>query len=120
MAQYMYLIYGDPAAEEKMTQEDWQRMLKLHKEFAEKVVAGGGTVVEGNALAPSSTATTVRGQDTATTTVTDGPFAETKETLGGYYVIEAADLDAAIGFARILPTRSGGVEIRPIVDTSGS
>jgi hypothetical protein len=51
--------------------------------------------------------------------VTDRPFAGTKEALGGYYVIDCADLDQALGFARILPT-SGCVEVRPIIDTSGA
>ena len=119
MAQYLFLIFGDAADDETMSPDDWNRMLALHNEFQEKVVAGGGTVVDGNALAPPSTATTVRGQGTPSTTVTDGPFVETKETLGGYYLIECADLDAAIGFARILPTLNGGVEVRPVVDTSG-
>ena len=119
MAQYLFLIFGDAEAEETMDAQEWERMLALHNEFQEKVVAGGGTIVEGNALAPASTATTVRGQGTPSTMVTDGPFTETKETLGGYYVIDCADLDAAIGFARILPALNGGVEVRPIVDTSG-
>ena len=94
-------------------------MMQAHQEFAEKVVAGGGKILAGEALAPPSTATSVRGQESSTTTVTDGPFAETKEYLGGFYLIEAADLDAAIGFARILPVRAGGVEVRPVIDTSG-
>lgn len=119
MAKYLFLIFGDAEAEESMGPQEWERMLTLHNEFQEKVVAGGGTIVDGNALAPASTATTVRGQGSPSILVTDGPFAETKETLGGYYVIDCADLDAAIGFARILPAIKGGVEVRPIVDTSG-
>ena len=119
MAQYLYLIYADRALEASMTPEDWGAMMQAHQEFAEKVVAGGGQILSGEALAPASTATTVRGQDTPNTRVTDGPFAETKETLGGYYLIEAESLDAAIAFGRIVPVRDGGVEIRPVVDTSG-
>ena len=120
MAQYLYLIYTDQKAlEASLSPEDWQMMMDAHAEFAEKVVAGGGKILAGEALAPPSTATSVRGQDTPSTSVTDGPFAETKEHLGGFYLIEASDLDAAIGFARILPVRAGGVEVRPVVDTSG-
>ena len=117
MAQYLFLVYTDPAADEQMTPDDWQQMMVAHNEFQEKVVAGGGQILSGEALAPPATATTVRGQLAATTTVTDGPFAELKEAIGGFYVVEAADLDAAIGFARILPTRAG-VEVRPVIDTA--
>jgi hypothetical protein len=120
MAKYLFLIYSDPALEASMTPEQWDAMLKAHSEFGEKVAAGGGRIVSGEALAPATTATSVRGQDTASTTVTDGPFAETKETLGGFYLIDADDLDAAIGFAQILPVRAGGVEVRPVIDTSGT
>lgn len=119
MAQYLFMIYADAAQEAAMTPDEWDAMLAAHREFAGKVTAGGGTILAGEALAPASMATTVRGQDTPTTTVTDGPFAETKETLGGFYLIETEDLDEAIGFARVLPVRSGGVEVRPVVDTSG-
>lgn len=118
MAQYMYLIFGDEAEMAGATQEDWALMLKAHSEFAEQVTKLGGTIADGNALASTPSATTVRGQSTGAASVTDGPFAETKEALGGYYVIEAKDLDQAIAFAKLVPT-NGGVEVRPVVDTSG-
>ncbi len=70
------------------------------------------------ALAPTTAATTVRGQDSGTPIGTGGPFVETKEALGGFYVIDAKDLDQAIAFAKLLPT-TGGVEVRPVIDTSG-
>lgn len=119
MTQYLYLIYGDEAEQAKATPEDWQMMMKAHGEFSDQVAKLGGTIVGGEALQPTSTATTVRGQLSGATTVTDGPFSETKEALGGYYLIEAKDLDEAISFAKILPT-SGCVEVRPIQDTSGT
>ena len=119
MAEYLFLIHSDSKLEAEMTPDDWQAMLAAHESFGEKVVAGGGRIVEGHALAPASPAPTVRGQDTPPTKVTDGPFIETKETLGGYYLIDAESLDASIEFARIVPVRGGGVEIRPVVDTSG-
>lgn len=118
MAQYMYLIYGDEAEQAKATEEDWALMMKAHGEFAEQVAKLGGMIAEGNALAPTTTATSVRVQSGGSRSVTDGPFAETKEALGGYYVIDAIDLDQAISFAKILPT-TGCVEVRPVVDTSG-
>jgi hypothetical protein len=74
----------------------------------------GGKIVSGNALQPTSTATSIRGD-----VVTDGPFAETKEALGGYYLIEAPDLDHALDIAKLCPARFGGVEVRPIMDFSG-
>jgi hypothetical protein len=67
----------------------------------------------GNALQSTQTATSIRGD-----VVTDGPFAETKEALGGYYLIEAADLDQALAVAKLCPAGFGGVEVRPVMDTS--
>jgi hypothetical protein len=119
MAQYLYLIYNDESSFADATDEDWQLMLKAHGEFAEQVGKLGGTILGGNALAATSMATSVRGNGAGKHAVTDGPFVETKEALGGYYLIEASDLDQAIAFAKILPAPSGGVEVRPIVDTSG-
>jgi hypothetical protein len=118
MAQYMYLIYGDESEYAKATEEDWALMMKAHGEFAEQVTKLGGTISSGEALAPTNTATSVRVQSGGSRAVTDGPFAETKEALGGYYVIDAKDLDQAVSFAKILPT-NGCIEVRPVVDTSG-
>jgi hypothetical protein len=67
-------------------------------------------VLGGNALQPTSTATTIRDG-----VVTDGPFAETKEALGGYYLIESDDLDQALAIAKEIPTLAGGVEVRPVL-----
>ena len=69
----------------------------------------------GNALQPTATATSIRDD-----VVTDGPFAETKEALGGYYLIEARDLDHALEIAKLCPAPFGGVEVRPVMDMSGS
>lgn len=77
-----------------------------------------GLFQAGEALTPTSTATTVRIVDGETVT-TDGPFAETKEALGGFYLIEARDLDHAIALASLCPAPAGGVEVRPVMDTSG-
>jgi len=120
MTQYLYLIYGDEAAfgDEPPSPEQWQAMMAAHQAFAEGVHANGGTILGGEALAPTTTATTVRPVPDGEALVTDGPFAETKEALGGYYLVEAADLDQALAFAKTLPT-SGCVEVRPIVPTSG-
>ena len=69
----------------------------------------------GNALQSASTATSVRPNGAGTFTVTDGPFVETKEALGGYYLVEAADLDEAVALAKQIPATGGGLEVRPIM-----
>ena len=71
----------------------------------------GGELLGGNALQPTGTATTIRGD-----VVTDGPFVETKEALGGYYLIEAKDLDHALEISKLCPAPYGGVEVRPIME----
>jgi hypothetical protein len=114
MSQYLILIYADEAQwAANATAEDNAQLTKDHMDFGQRhadVIRGG------NALQSSSTATSVRPDPAGGSAVTDGPFAETKEALGGYYLIEAADLDQALAVAREVPTRFGGVEVRPILD----
>ena len=71
----------------------------------------GAKLLGGEALQPTGTATSVRGGSE----VTDGPFVETKEVLGGYYLVEAPDLDAALAVGKLCPARFGGVEVRPVM-----
>jgi hypothetical protein len=112
MAQYMILIYE---TEDSYTSpDDWQRAMQEHGRFTEQVVELGGKIVGGEALEPTATATTIRGD-----VVTDGPFVETKEALGGFYVVEARDLDHALSIAKLCPAGGGGVEVRPVMDVSG-
>jgi hypothetical protein len=108
MAQYLVLIYEDEAKYATATPEVLAEVLADHNKFLENV---GAAVQGGNALQPTATATSIRGDSI----VTDGPFAETKEALGGYYLIEAADLDEAIDIAKQVPAGFGGVEVRPIM-----
>ena len=89
--------------------------MEAHNRFAEQVAETGGKIVSGRALQPTMTATSIRGD-----VVTDGPFAETKEALGGYYLIEAPDLDHALAIGKLCPARFGGVEVRPIMVFGGS
>ena len=114
MAEYLILIYATETNDAEATPEMWEQAMKAHGRFAEQVVEEGGKVLGGNALEATSTATSIRGD-----VVTDGPFAETKEALGGYYLIEASDLDRALAIAKLCPAPNGGVEVRPILDTSG-
>ncbi|MGN6636841.1 MAG: YciI family protein [Oryzihumus sp.] len=109
MAEYLILIYDNESA---TTPEDWNRLMAGHQQFA---TDHGAALRGGNALQPSSTATSVRPDGAGGFTVTDAPFAETKEALGGYYVVEAADLEEAMAIARDVPTVAGGVEVRPIM-----
>jgi hypothetical protein len=112
MAKYAILIYDDPSGYENMSPEAWQATIDAHGKFVESVFALGGTLAGGEALAATRTATSIRGGGT----VTDGPFLETKEALGGFYVVEARDLDHALEIAKGCPAPFGGVEVRPVVD----
>jgi hypothetical protein len=111
MAKYAILIYEDETTWADAPPEAWAAMLDAHNAFAKAVVDNGGTVLGGEALNPTGTATSIRKG-----VVTDGPFAETKEALGGFYVIEARDLDHAISLAKLTPAPGGGVEVRPLME----
>lgn len=109
--QYMLLIYGDEAAWDALSQAEKEAVFTQHHQFAERVAELGGTIVGGGELQPTSTATTIRGD-----LVTDGPFLETREAFGGFYIIEAEDMDQILSIAKHCPASAeGGVEIRPIV-----
>jgi hypothetical protein len=110
MSQYLLLIYQDEAGYVNADEETLGKMHAGHGAFWGKHASA---IAGGNALAATTTATTIR-PNGSEFTVTDGPFAETKEVLGGYYLIEAADLDAAIAIAKDIPSELGCVEIRPI------
>ncbi len=111
MAEYLILIYGDEAALGNPEPSTFNQMMKGHQVFGERNAAA---LRGGNALQPTATATSVRPDATDEFVVTDGPFAETKEALGGYYLVEAADLDEALALAKQIPMPAGGVEVRPI------
>jgi len=111
MAEYLILIYEDEASWATAGEEAFEQVMKGHNEFGhtnEAAIRGG------KALQPTPTAKSIRPDSSGRLMVTDGPFVETKETLGGYYLVEAADLDEAIEMAKQVPAPSGGVEVRPI------
>ena len=112
MAQYLALIYEDETAYETATPEVLKEVMTDHQAFGE---ANGAALRGGNALQPTATATSIRRDGSGGFAITDGPFAETKEALGGYYLIEADDLDQALAVARQVPARFGGIEVRPIM-----
>jgi len=115
---YLLLIYEN--------ESDWAAILedekgKIYQEYMDyaKRIRKNGNYVAGEALQPVPTATTVRVKNGKTVT-TDGPFAETREQLGGFYIIDAKDLDEAIGVAkRIPPASKGTIEIRPVMEIPG-
>jgi hypothetical protein len=112
---YMLLIYGDETQMENVTPEQSQQVMNDYWAYEEELQKRGGRLA-GEALQPTSTATTVRNVDGQVLT-TDGPFAETKEQLGGFYFLEAKDLDEAIELAGLCPgSRHGSVEVRPIME----
>lgn len=112
--QYLLLIYDEEKKLNGMSKAESDKFMGEYFAFTEGVKQSGHFRA-GDALQPVSTATTVRVRDGKTLT-TDGPFAETREQLGGYYLIEAANLDDAIGIAARIPSaRLGSIEIRPIM-----
>lgn len=111
MPQYLLLIYEDEAALADVGQDQFDQLLKEHRSFGER---NASALRGGNALHPTATATSVRKDPAGNATVTDGPFAETKEALAGFYLVEAADLDEAIAVAKQVPAPYGGVEVRPV------
>jgi hypothetical protein len=107
---YMALIYGNADAWNALPQEEQQRVTERYMALAREPVTLGGDQLE-----DPDTATTVRVRD-GETLVTDGPFAETKEMLGGYYLIDVPDLDAALAWAAQIPSVGyGSVEVRPVM-----
>jgi len=114
--QYILLIYGQELTEEPPL-ETMAAVMDDYNVFTQHL-RDRGALIAGEGLQPTATATTVRVSDGRTIT-TDGPFAETKETLGGFYLVEAADLDEAIAYAAMIPgAKNGSIEVRPILDYS--
>jgi hypothetical protein len=112
--QYALLIYT-PEREIEPTPQELGEEMEAYNAFTEHV-RSRGAMKGGEALESVDTATTVRVVEGKTIT-TDGPFAETKETLGGFYLVEAADLDEAISFAAMIPgAKRGCIEVRPVWD----
>ena len=116
MAKYMLLIYGDAKEWDAMTREQANAHMAAHAAFQ---ATAGSAVLAGEELHRAPMATTLRSDSAGGLVTTDGPFLETKEAVGGYYLLEAADLDEVIKLASQLPEVQhghSGVEIRPVVD----
>jgi hypothetical protein len=112
--QYLLMIYQNEAESSKMDAAARQKVTAEYGAFTQTIIQSGNFKA-GDGLQPTTTATTVRVRDGKTLT-TDGPFAETREQLGGYYLVEAKDLDTAVAIAARIPgAKTGSVEVRPIM-----
>lgn len=115
MAKYLILIYGDEHQWDAMTAEERAELEAAHAAFS---AAAGSRILGGHELELASVATTLRSDGAGGVTTTDGPFLEAKEAVGGYYLLEAEDLDEVMALAAMLPevhAKHSGVEIRPVV-----
>lgn len=118
MASYMFLLFDDESWWDDLTDTTWQAAMVEHEAFGAAVVAAGASILGGEALERSTMAKVVRrGTGDGPPAITDGPFSEAKEVFGGYYVIEASDLDQALALAAVCPAAT--VEVRPVLATDG-
>ena len=116
--QYLLLIYADEKAWTELPEAERNRLYGEYMTYTDDI-KNSGHWIGGNPLQPVHTATTVRVRDGKVST-TDGPFAETREQLGGYYLVEAKDLDEATRLAARIPgARLGSIEVRPVMPTGG-
>jgi hypothetical protein len=116
MAQYLILIYGEEAAWGALAPEEADALRAEYGAFGER---NAGAIRGGSELSATTTATSIRSDGNGDFLVTDGPFIETKEALGGYYLIDVESLDEAIAVAKQAPLAIGGVEVRPLVEYGG-
>jgi hypothetical protein len=115
---YVLSIYVDESTRGETTPEEGRQIMAAWDAYT-AAVRDAGVHLAAEGLQPTATATTVRFQGTERN-ITDGPFAETKEALGGFYLLECKDLDEAIGWAEKIPMQQGSVEVRPVMDYEAS
>jgi hypothetical protein len=112
---YLLALIGDESRFADLTPEQQAEGMKAWDAFTQAAI-DAGVHLGGEGLQPSSTATTVRIREAGDPIVSDGPFAETKEQLGGYYLLDCKDLDDALAWAKRIPMPGGTVEVRPVMD----
>jgi hypothetical protein len=117
---YLLTLIGEEGGMDDATPEEMKAVMDAWAAFSEETV-DKGAFIAGEGLQPSATATTVHiPEGGGERTVTDGPFAESKEQLGGFYLLECKDLDEALDWAKKVPLQAGSIEIRPVMDYEAS
>jgi hypothetical protein len=112
---YLLALFGDESNYSDRTPEQQAEVMKAWDAYTSAVI-DAGVHLGGEGLQPSSTATTIQIRESEDPIVTDGPFAETKEQLLGYYLLDCKDLDDALAWAKRIPMPGGTVELRPVMD----
>jgi len=112
---YLLALIGDESQGAERTDEQGREAMSGWDAYTTELI-DAGVLLGGEGLQPSSTATTVKLPERGEPIVSDGPFAETKEQLGGYYLIDCKDLDEALAWAKKIPWPGGAVEVRPVMD----
>src|SRR5687767_7013467 len=116
---YMLILIGEEGEQQdQMTPEQMEEVMKVWSKYDQELSAANA-FVSGEGLHPSASATTIKVEGPGEHVVTDGPYAETKEQVGGFYVINCENLDEALEWAKKVPMRPGGsIEVRPVMDFS--
>jgi hypothetical protein len=114
---YLLALFGEEGGQEDASPEEMKAALDRWSAYGKEAV-DKGAFIAGEGLQPSETASTVKIEQGKEPAVTDGPFAESKEQLGGFYLLECKDLDEALEYAKKIPLQSGSVEVRPVMDYS--
>jgi hypothetical protein len=112
---YLLALIGEEGGMEDASPEEMKAVMDRWDTYSKETVENGAFLA-GEGLQPSETASTVKIEDGKEPTVTDGPFAESKEQLGGFYLLECKDLDEALEYAKRIPFENGWVEVRPVMD----
>jgi len=112
---YVLALISEEGGLDDASPEEMKAVMDRWDEYTKRSVENGAFIA-GEALQPSATATTVRIKEGEEPTVTDGPFTESKEQLGGFYLFECKDMDEAIEYAKGIPFQDGTVEVRPVMD----
>ena len=116
---YLLALISEEGGMEDASPEEMKAVMDAWSAYSQNAV-DNGAFLAGEGLQPSATASTVRIKEGNEPAVTDGPFAESKEQLGGFYLLECRDLDDALEYAKKIPFRDGWVEVRPVMDYEGS
>lgn len=112
---YMLLLYGDETQGNDLTPEQWNALIEAHNTFSAEAREKGYNPT-GEALHPTAMAQTIRFEDGHATLTVNGPFAETREQLGGFYLLDCNSIEEALEMASKLPVGNGSVEVRPVVE----